>query len=83
MSGHMRTTVRLNDALLERAKREAVRRGTTLTALMDQGLRLAIAPSKVKRLRRVVLPVWDSGGVLPGVDISNSAALLDVMESRD
>jgi hypothetical protein len=38
----MRTTVRLDDALLERARREASRRGLTLTALIEQGLRLAM-----------------------------------------
>ena len=39
----MRTTVRLAEALLGRAKREAARRGVTLTALIEQGLRLAMA----------------------------------------
>jgi hypothetical protein len=29
-----------------------------------------------------LLPGWDSGGVLPGVDIGNSAALLDMMAAR-
>jgi hypothetical protein len=38
----MRTTVRLEDGLLKQAKREAERRATTLTALIEQGLRLAI-----------------------------------------
>ena len=36
MSRQMRTTVRLEDALLEQAKREAARRGKTLTALIEQ-----------------------------------------------
>ena len=37
--------MRLDDALLERAKREAGRRGTTLTALLEEGLQLALARS--------------------------------------
>jgi len=79
----MRTTVRLEDALLDQAKREAAKRHETLTALIEQGLRLVLAqsrPSREKR-RRVVLPVSGQGGLQPGIDLSDSAALLDVMEN--
>lgn len=80
----MRTTVRLEEALLVSAKREAARRGTTLTALIEQGLRLAIArPARVRRAARVALPVCRrGGGVLPGVDLDHSAGLLDRMDER-
>jgi hypothetical protein len=81
----MRTTVRLDDALLEQAKREASRRRATLTSLIEQGLRLVLAQSRSarERRRRVVLPVSRAaGGVLPGIDLNDSAALLDVMENR-
>jgi len=84
MFGHMRTTVRLDDALLERAKREAARRRTTLTALIEQGLRLAMSrPAAQREATRVSLPVCRrDGGTLPGVDLDDSAALLDRMEGR-
>jgi hypothetical protein len=80
----MRTTVRLDDALLERAKREAARREETLTALMEQGLRLVLAQSRSSnRRKRVTLPTSRAGGgVRPGVDLDNNAALLDLMEGR-
>jgi len=84
MSGHMRTTIRLDDALLDRARREAARRGETLTALIERGLRLVLARSE-KRLerRRVEIPVCrEGGGTLPGVDLDDSAALLDIVEGR-
>jgi hypothetical protein len=79
-----RTTVRLDDLLLERAKREAARRGETVTALIEQGLRLALAQPKAARSRpKVVLPVSSAaGGVLPGVDLNDTAALIDIMEGR-
>jgi len=85
MSRHMRTTVRLDDALLEQAKREASRRGETLTALLENGLRLALSQRRTaSRRRRVVLPICRAGGgVLPGVDLNDSAALLDRMEGRE
>jgi len=82
MSGHMRTTVRLDDALLDQARREAQRRGETLTALIEKGLRLELAHAKPDRRRpKVAIPVFRGGkGLLPGVDLNNSADLLDIME---
>jgi hypothetical protein len=84
MSRHMRTTVRLEEALINQAKREAERRGETLTALIEQGLRLVLAQSRARHQReRVKLPVSEAGGgVLPGIDLNDSAALLDIMEGR-
>jgi len=81
MSRHMRTTVRLNDALLDEAKREARRRRGTLTSLIEESLRKELAHSKAGPRRKVVLPVSRRrGGVLPGVDLSDNASLLDIME---
>ena len=84
MSRHMRTTVRLDDALLEQAKREASRRGETLTSLIEQGLRLVLARVRRKERRpKVELPVCRAGGgALPGVNLDDSAAVLDRMEGR-
>jgi hypothetical protein len=78
----MRTTVRLDDGLLDQARREAERRGTTLTALIEQGLRLAIRrPHSVERSARVRLPVSrGKGGLMPGVDLDDSASLLDRLD---
>lgn len=86
MSRHMqRTTVRLEDRLLEQAKRVAEQRGETLTALIDEGLRIVVANSqKPRRRRHVKIPVSTrGGGLLPGIDLNNSAALLDLMDEPD
>ena len=88
MSRHMspaaaRTTVRLDGALLDHAKVEAQRRGLTLTALIEEGLRLAMARTPVSTKLHIEIPVCRmGGGTLPGVDLSDSAALLDLMEER-
>jgi hypothetical protein len=84
MSRHMRTTVRLQEGLLKQAKQEVERRGETLTALIEQGLRLVLAQPHVRRQRqRIHLPVCKAGsGLLPGVDLNDSASLLDLMEGR-
>ena len=84
MSRHMRTTVRLDETLLRQVKREAQKRGETLTSMIEQGLRLVLAASRQRAVRpKVRLPVSRAGGgTLPGVDLDNSAALLDRMEGR-
>lgn len=76
--------MRLDDALLERAKREAARRGETLTSMIERGLRLVLArPASRPPRQRVEIPVCrEGGGTLPGVDLDDSAALLDIVEGR-
>jgi hypothetical protein len=82
---HMRTTVRLDDALLDRARREAARRGITLTALLEHGLRLALRRPLQSSDRPVVrLPECHAGGgVVAGVDLDATGRLLDQMELND
>lgn len=69
---------------MNQAKHEAERRGQTLTALIEEGLRLVLVQSHVQAPRdRVVLPVCKAGGgVLPGVDLNDSATLEDILEGR-
>ncbi len=85
MLRHMRTTVRLSKPLLDLARQEAARRGMTLTALIEQGLGLALRrPLKRSDQRTLILPVCSStGGTLPGINLDRSAELLDRMEEAD
>jgi hypothetical protein len=78
----MRTTVRIKDDLLQRAKKRATEDGRTLTSLIEDGLVLVLTKSKMGRRKRVVLPVSQaSGGVLPGVDLNRSGDLEEVMRT--
>lgn len=79
----MRTTVRLDEQLLARAKAHAAREHRTLTALIEEGLTLVLERPRPKVKRRVVLPVSEAGGgVRPGVDLNCNAALLDLLDER-
>ena len=81
MSGHMRrTTVRLDEGLLELAKGEAQRRGETLTSLIEKGLRHELAAKNGTR-PKVELPVSRMrGGVAPGLDLTKTSAVLEFLD---
>lgn len=77
----MRTTVRINDELLKRAKKRAAEEGRTLTSLIQDGLGLILAERKRSPVVEVQLPVSEaSGGVLPGVDLNRSCDLEEAMD---
>jgi hypothetical protein len=75
-----RTTVRLPEDLLNRAKRKAAAEGRTLTALIEDGLRLVVAGSrKPAQGKRVLPPVSKAtGGPLPGIDLTDLSALQEL-----
>lgn len=76
----MRTTIRIDDQLLQEAKLQAARRGTTLTAIIEDALRKSLARQRDSQRREPVRLVTFGGkGLLPGVDLDDSAALLDLM----
>ena len=78
----MRTTIRLDDDLLARTKRLALRIGRTLTAVIEDALRAALARANSRgQGHHVHLPTFGGGGLLPGVDLDDTAALLEAMES--
>jgi hypothetical protein len=72
----MRTTVRLRDDLLKRARRRAAEEHRTLTSLVEEGLALVLSRPQTTLRKPVELPVSRaSGGVLPGIDLNRSADL--------
>lgn len=75
-----RTTVRLPEDLIKRAKRKAAAEGRTLTSLIEDGLRLVVAENqKAKKAKRVLPPLSDAtGGPWPGIDITDGSALQEM-----
>jgi hypothetical protein len=76
----MRTTVRLPEELLRKAKKRAAEKGQTLTSLIEEGLEIVVSDPVHSRNPRVQLPVSKaSGGTLPGIDLNRSSDLEDAM----
>ena len=66
-----RTTVRLPEDLLKKAKRKAAQEGRTLTSLIEDGLRLVVAEQGKRPKAKRVMPRVSkaTGGLRPGVTL--------------
>lgn len=78
----MRTTIRLDDDLYREAKAQAARDGRTVGEVIEDALR-AQARHRSADVPIEPLPVYGGSGVLPGVDLSDNAALRDVMDAGE
>lgn len=77
----VKATLEIDDSVMQRLQEEALRRGTTISALVEEGLRYVLAkhaPPNVTTGDLQPLPSFDSGGHL--VDIDNREELYRVME---
>jgi hypothetical protein len=79
-----RTTVRLPEELLKRAKRKAAVEGRTLASLIEDGLRLVVAEKRKRSKSKPILPRVSkaSGGLMPGIDL-NSLSKFEEMDDVD
>ena len=79
----MKTTLNVDDSVMQQLREQAARRGATMSSLVEAGLpRVLAAPeSAVQRPQTLPpLPSWDSGGRL--VDIDDRDALYRAMEEE-
>ncbi len=79
----MRTTINIDHELLAEAKSRAARSGTTLTAVVEDALRVAFARREQAARRPVELPTFAGSHLRAGIDLDDSAALLERMEGAD
>ncbi len=78
----MRTTVKIDDSMLVEAKTRAAASGRTLNQVVEDALRAAFARRDAGE-GAADLPVVRGGRLMPGIDLDDSAALLDLMDGRD
>jgi hypothetical protein len=78
----MRTTIHIPDDLLAEVKKLSAESHTTVTSLIEDALRERISRRRQRsRAKPLRLTTYGKGGLQPGVDLDDSAALLDLMET--
>lgn len=79
---HMRTTMILPDDLYTQVKVVAAEQQRTMTSFVEDALRAALSRTQSMPSVDYHLPeAVGVGGVLPGVDLYDSASLADLMEA--
>jgi hypothetical protein len=76
----MRTTIDLDGELLRQAKQAAAANGVTLTRLIEDAVRAVLQKRVEQPQQGPELPVFQGRGLRPGVDLADSAGLLEVMD---
>lgn len=83
MVSHMKTTLNIDDGVMHRLRKEAARRGVTMSALVEAGLRRVLderGESGGGGTSLPRLPSWSSGGTR--VDVASREELYATMEGR-
>ena len=75
----MKTTLNIDDTVMARLRREAARRGCTMSELVESGLRLVLQAKLPAR----ALPPLPSFAGEELVDVADRNALYDAMEQDD
>ena len=73
----MRTTITLDDRLLERLKKRAAESGVSVSGLIERAVRLLLQPSASQRGDRFDLVTFGEGGQFTTLNIDKTAALLE------
>jgi hypothetical protein len=77
---HIRTTIRIDEALYRRAKSRAAETGRTVSAVIEDALREALRARPRAGAELPPLPTYGGSGTMPGVDLTSNAALRDLMD---
>ena len=81
MAFHMKTTLNIDDTVMDRLRREAAREGKTMSELVEAALRLLFQTSRQTRNAKLPpLPTFKGGKEL--VDIADRDALYRAMGGR-
>lgn len=73
----MRTTITLDDSLLEQLKKRAAESGTSVSGLIERAVRLLLQASAPQRRDRFDLVTFGEGGQFTTLNIDKTAALLE------
>jgi predicted transcriptional regulator len=76
----MRTTVRLPPGLMVQVKKLARDTGRTMTQVIEDALRTAVAGGRASGSRTVTIVTANGDGLQAGVDLDDTSALLNRMD---
>ncbi len=76
----MKTTLNIDDGVMRELKREAARRGCTMSELVEAGIRVVLK-KETRETELPPLPTFSMGGAL--VDYADREALYRAMEEDD
>lgn len=76
----VRTTINISERIYREAKARAAKTGQSVSQLIEDAVREALRAKPSQKNATAALPTFGGSGVLPGVDLSDSRALLDEME---
>ena len=76
----MRTTLSIDDRLLQRAKRHAAAQGVTLSRYVEVALQAQLSCTGRSR-HPVELPVFTGTGLRPGISPSSNRALSEALDA--
>jgi hypothetical protein len=80
----MRTTIRMDDALYRAVKEHAARHGRTVGEVIEDAVRIALHQGSDRGGEDLPeLNTYGGTGWLPGVDLADRSALLDLMDSEE
>lgn len=76
---HIKTTLNIDDTVMNRLRREAARQGKTMSELVEAALRLLFHAAHTARKKKLrPLPKFHGGA--PLVDIADRNALYDILD---
>ena len=78
----MKTTVDIDDALLKAVKARAGDEHRTLKEVFEQALHEYLSSPSGARTDAPPIPTFRGRGVQPGVDLTDNAALLAIMDAE-
>ena len=78
MVNHMKTTLMIDDTVMRRLREESAKRGVTMSALVEAGLRRILDEPDPTPTDVPPLPRWDSGGAR--VDVADRDALYALLD---
>jgi hypothetical protein len=76
----MRTIINIDDDLHRRAKAYAANIGKSLTALVEEALRIRLARPAIRKRGEVRLPTFRGDGLNPGVSLDDMDTVYDRLD---